>query len=431
MQNRSRDLFQEALGLIPGGVNSPVRAFRAVGGDPVFLARGKGSRVWDVDGREYLDYVGSWGPLILGHAREEVLAAVKEAMEHGTSFGAPTEAEVEMARVITEAVPSVKKVRMVNSGTEATLSAVRLARGASGRDLIVKAEGCYHGHVDSLLVSAGSGVATLGIPGTPGIPREVAALTLVVPYNDTGALKQVFDRHGDRIAALILEPVAGNMGVVVPPRDYLASAREITRRWGALLILDEVMTGFRVAYGGAQSLFGVEPDLTTLGKIIGGGLPVGAYGGRAELMDRVAPAGPVYQAGTLSGNPLAMRAGLATLRLLKKMDPYPRLESLGRRMAEGLRSAAREAGIPLAVNFCGSMLTPFFTEGPVTDFATASRSDTGRYAAFFRKMLERGIYLPPAQYEALFLSTAHDESDLDRTLEAARQAFRGLSAPGA
>ncbi len=431
MQNRSRDLFQEALGLIPGGVNSPVRAFRAVGGDPVFLARGKGSRVWDVDGREYLDYVGSWGPLILGHAREEVLAAVKEAMEHGTSFGAPTEAEVEMARVITEAVPSVKKVRMVNSGTEATLSAVRLARGASGRDLIVKAEGCYHGHVDSLLVSAGSGVATLGIPGTPGIPREVAALTLVVPYNDTGALKQVFDRHGDRIAALILEPVAGNMGVVVPPRDYLASAREITRRWGALLILDEVMTGFRVAYGGAQSLFGVEPDLTTLGKIIGGGLPVGAYGGRAELMDRVAPAGPVYQAGTLSGNPLAMRAGLATLRLLKKLDPYPRLESLGRRMADGLLSAAREAGVPLAVNFCGSMLTPFFTEGPVTDFATASRSDTGRYAAFFRKMLERGIYLPPAQYEALFLSTAHDESDLDRTLEAARQAFRGLSAPGA
>ena len=323
MPTRSHELFQEALGLIPGGVNSPVRAFKAVGGDPVFLARGKGSRVWDVDGREYLDYVGSWGPLILGHAHEEVLAAMKEAMEHGTSFGAPTEAEVEMARLITRAVPSVEKVRMVNSGTEATLSAVRLARGATGRDLIVKAEGCYHGHVDSLLVSAGSGVATLGIPGTPGIPREVAALTLVVPYNDAGALKQVFDRHGDRIAALILEPVAGNMGVVVPARDYLASAREITRRCGALLILDEVMTGFRVAYGGAQSLFGIDPDLTTLGKIIGGGLPVGAYGGRAELMDRVAPAGPVYQAGTLSGNPLAMRAGLATLRLLKKLDPYP------------------------------------------------------------------------------------------------------------
>jgi glutamate-1-semialdehyde 2,1-aminomutase len=428
MPTRSRDLFQQALGLIPGGVNSPVRAFKAVGGDPVFLARGKGSRVWDVDGREYLDYVGSWGPLILGHAHDEVLAAMKEAMELGTSFGAPTEAEVEMARVITEAVPSVKKVRMVNSGTEATLSAVRLARGATGRDLIVKAEGCYHGHVDSLLVSAGSGVATLGIPGTPGIPREVAAQTLVVPYNDADALKQVFDRHGDRIAALILEPVAGNMGVVVPEKGYLAAAREITRRCGALLILDEVMTGFRVAYGGAQSLFGIEPDLTTLGKIIGGGLPVGAYGGRADLMDRVAPAGPVYQAGTLSGNPLAMRAGLATLRLLKKMDPYPRLEALGRRLADGLRSAAREAGIALTVNSCGSMLTPFFTEGPVTDFATASRSDTNLYAAFFRKMLERGVYLPPAQYEALFVSTAHTESDLDRTADAALRTFREFSA---
>ena len=428
MPTRSRDLFQEALGLIPGGVNSPVRAFKAVGGDPVFLARGKGSRVWDVDGREYLDYVGSWGPLILGHAHEEVLAAMREAMEHGTSFGAPTEAEVEMARTITAAVPSVKKVRMVNSGTEATLSAIRLARGATGRDLIVKAEGCYHGHVDSLLVSAGSGVATLGIPGTPGIPREVAAQTLVVPYNDAGALEQVFERHGDRIAALILEPVAGNMGVVVPGKGYLAAAREITRGHGALLILDEVMTGFRVAYGGAQSLFDVRPDLTTLGKIIGGGLPVGAYGGRADLMDKVAPAGPVYQAGTLSGNPLAMRAGLATLRVLKKLDPYPRLEALGRRMAEGLRSAAREAGVPLTVNSCGSMLTPFFTEGPVTDFATASRSDTSLYAAFFRKMLAGGFYLPPAQYEALFLSTAHTESDLDRTVDAARKAFRELTA---
>ena len=428
MPTRSRELFQQALGLIPGGVNSPVRAFKAVGGDPVFLARGKGSRVWDVDGREYIDYVGSWGPLILGHAREEVLAAMKEAMELGTSFGAPTEAEVEMARLIVEAVPSVKKVRMVNSGTEATLSAIRLARGSTGRDLIVKAEGCYHGHVDALLVSAGSGVATLGIPGTPGIPREVAAQTLVVPYNDADSLKEVFDRHGEDIAALILEPVAGNMGVVVPDRDYLAAAREITRRSGALLILDEVMTGFRVAYGGAQSLFRIDPDLTTLGKIIGGGLPVGAYGGRADLMDRVAPAGPVYQAGTLSGNPLAMRAGLATLRLLKTLNPYPHLEFLGRRMADGLLSAARETGIPLTVNFCGSMLTPFFTQGPVTDFATASRSDSARYATFFRKMLERGIYLPPAQYEALFISAVHDESDVDRAVDAARQAFRELSA---
>jgi glutamate-1-semialdehyde 2,1-aminomutase len=427
MPTRSRELFQQALGLIPGGVNSPVRAFKAVGGDPIFLARGKGSRVWDVDGREYIDFVGSWGPLILGHAHEEVLAAMKEAMEHGTSFGAPTEAEVEMAREITGAVPSVKKVRMVNSGTEATLSAIRVARGATGRDLIVKAEGCYHGHVDALLVSAGSGVATLGIPGTPGIPKEVAAQTLVVSYNDSEGLQRVFERHGERIAALILEPVAGNMGVVVPARSYLETAREVTRHRGALLILDEVMTGFRVAYGGAQSLFGIEPDMTTLGKIIGGGLPVGAYGGREDLMDRVAPAGPVYQAGTLSGNPLAMRAGLVTLRLLKRLDPYPRLKSLGQRLADGFLSAAREAGIPLSVNSCGSMLTPFFTEGPVTDFATASRSDTARYATFFRKMLERGVYLPPAQYEALFISTAHHESDLDRTVTAARQVFRDLS----
>ena len=363
MPTRSRELFQQALGLIPGGVNSPVRAFKAVGGDPIFLARGKGSRIWDVDGREYIDFVGSWGPLILGHAHVDVLAAMKEAMEHGTSFGAPTEAEVEMAREITRAIPSIKKVRMVNSGTEATLSAIRVARGATGRDLVVKAEGCYHGHVDALLVSAGSGVATLGIPGTPGIPKEVAAQTLVVPYNDSEGLRQVFERHGERIAALILEPVAGNMGVVVPARSYLETARDVTRQSGSLLILDEVMTGFRVAYGGAQSLFGIEPDLTTLGKIIGGGLPVGAYGGREDLMDRVAPAGPIYQAGTLSGNPLAMRAGLATLRLLKQLNPYPRLESLGRLLADGLLSAAREAGIPLSVNFCGSMLTPFFTVG--------------------------------------------------------------------
>jgi glutamate-1-semialdehyde 2,1-aminomutase len=428
MPTRSRDLFQQALALIPGGVNSPVRAFKAVGGDPVFIARGKGCRIWDVDGREYLDYVASWGPLILGHAHEEILSALKEAMGRGTSFGAPTEVEVEMARAITEAMPSVKKVRMVNSGTEATLSAIRLARGATGRDLIVKAEGCYHGHVDALLVSAGSGVATLGIPGTPGIPREVAAQTLVVPYNDAVALKRVFQGHGERIAALILEPVAGNMGVVVPERSYLAAARDITRGSGSLLILDEVMTGFRVAYGGAQSLFGIEPDLTTLGKIIGGGLPVGAYGGREDLMDGVAPAGPVYQAGTLSGNPLALSAGLTTLRLLKELNPYPQLESLGRRLSEGLRAASSEAGIPLTVNACGSMLTPFFTEGPVTDFAGASRSDTVRYGAFFRKMLGRGVYLPPAQYEALFISTAHHETDLERTVSAARQSLRELRA---
>ncbi|HMC83568.1 MAG TPA: glutamate-1-semialdehyde 2,1-aminomutase, partial [Candidatus Polarisedimenticolia bacterium] len=358
MSHRSRTLFQSALGLIPGGVNSPVRAFKAVGGNPIFLARGKGSRVWDVDGREYLDFVGSWGPLILGHARDEVLAELGEAMKSGTSFGAPTEAEVEMARLIVDAVPSIAKVRMVNSGTEATLSAIRLARAATKRDLIVKAEGCYHGHVDSLLVSAGSGLATLSIPGTPGIPREVAAQTLVIPYNDAESVRRIFEQRGGEIAALILEPVAGNMGVVPPADGYLEAARDVTRRSGSLLIFDEVITGFRVAYGGAQSLLKIDPDLTTLGKIIGGGLPVGAYGGRADLMDHVAPSGPVYQAGTLSGNPLAMRAGLATLRLLKQLDPYARIEGLGRRLADGFSSAARDAGIPLTVNRFGSLVTP-------------------------------------------------------------------------
>jgi glutamate-1-semialdehyde 2,1-aminomutase len=428
MSAASRDLFEEALRLIPGGVNSPVRAFKAVGGNPVFLARGKGCRVWDVEGREYLDYVGSWGPLILGHAREEVLDAVTKAMQLGTSFGAPTEAEVEMARALTQAIPSMRKVRLVSSGTEATLSTVRLARAATGRDLIVKAEGCYHGHVDALLVAAGSGVATLGIPGTPGVPREVAAQTLVVPYNDSSALEEVFQRHGERIALLILEPVAGNMGVVIPQKGYLETARELTRRHGSLLALDEVITGFRLRYGGVQSLFGIEPDLTTLGKVIGGGFPVGAYGGKAELMDRIAPAGPVYQAGTLSGNPIAMRAGLTTLQLLKRLDPYLRLEQLGKSLAAGLAAGAREAGIPLTVNVFGSMLTPFFTAGPVTDFQSAARSDVTRYAEFFQKMLQRNIYLPPGQYEALFLSTAHGESDLDRTLSAAREVFAEMVA---
>ena len=424
--SQSQEFFQQAQRWIPGGVNSPVRAFKAVGGDPVFLARGKGARVWDADGREYLDYVGSWGPLILGHARQEVLSAVRAALENGTSFGAPTAAEVELARMVVEAVPSIDKVRMVNSGTEATLSAIRLARGATGRDFLVKVDGGYHGHVDSLLVAAGSGVATLSIPGTPGIPPETAAQTLLVPYNDAAALDSVFQRHGSRIAALILEPVAGNMGVVAPQEGYLAAAREITRRHEALLIFDEVMTGFRVAYGGAQSRYGVLPDLTTLGKVIGGGLPVGAYGGRAELMDRMAPLGPIYQAGTLSGNPLAMAAGISTLKLLRSLDPYPGLEALGRRLEEGLLDGAREAGIPFTVNRVGSMLTPFFAPPPVTDFASATRSDTARYARFFRKMLDRGIYLPPAQYEALFLGVAHSGEEIDRTVDAARQVFREL-----
>jgi len=427
MSHRSQELFRRAQRRIPGGVNSPVRAFTAVGGSPLFIARGKGSRIWDEDGREFVDYVGSWGPLILGHAAEEVLPALQAAMQRGTSFGAPTELEVELAEELGRAMPSLQKVRMVNSGTEATLSAIRLARGATGRDRIVKAVGCYHGHVDSLLVSAGSGVATLAIPGTPGIPRELAALTLLVPFNDVAALEKVFSEQSESIAALILEPVAGNMGVVPPAQGYLEAARRVTRETGALLILDEVMTGFRVAYGGAQALYGVEADLTTLGKIIGGGLPVGAYGGRAELMDQMAPEGKIYQAGTLSGNPLAMAAGLATLQALKRLNPYSRLEALGSRLADGMMEAARQSGIPLCVNRVGSMLTPFFTSGGVTDFATASLSDTRRYAAFFHGMLNRGSYLPPAQFEALFLSTSHSEQDVDRTVEEARNTFRELS----
>jgi len=394
---------------------------------PLFIARGKGSRVWDVDGREYLDYLGSWGPLILGHAREEIVAALREALEFGTSFGAPTQTEVELAREVVEAVPSVEKVRMVNSGTEATLSALRLARGATGRDLIVKAEGCYHGHVDGLLISAGSGPATLSIPGTPGIPKEVAAQTLLVPYNNVSSLQRVFDESGSRIAALILEPVAANMGVVAPEPGYLEAARRITKEQGSLLIFDEVITGFRVAYGGAQERFGVVPDLTTLGKIVGGGLPVGAYGGRADLMDRMAPVGPIYQAGTLSGNPLAMTAGLATLRALKKLNPYARLESLCRRLAEGLSAAARDARVPLTVNRFASMLTPFFNGSAVNDFASASKSDRHSYSVFFHRMLEQGIYLPPAQYEATFLSAAHTVEDVDRTVDAAVHALRELA----
>jgi glutamate-1-semialdehyde 2,1-aminomutase len=426
MFRRSESLFQQAQRLIPGGVNSPVRAFSAVGGTPRFIARGLGSRIWDVDDNEYLDFVGSWGPLILGHAAPAVLEALRETLELGTSFGAPTELEIELAREVVHAIPSIEKVRMVNSGTEATLSALRLSRGATGRDGIVKAQGCYHGHVDSLLVSAGSGLATLGIPGTPGVPGDLAALTFVVPYNDAAALETVFHRHGRSIAALILEPVAGNMGVVPPAPGYLEAARRITREAGALLIFDEVMTGFRVAYGGAQALFGIEPDLTTLGKIIGGGLPVGAYGGSIDLMDQVAPVGSVYQAGTLSGNPLAMSAGLAMLRALKRLDPYAGLETLGARLEQGILEAARVAGMPLTVNRVGSMMTAFFTPRAVSDFASASSSDTKTYAAFFHGMLRQGIYLPPAQYEALFLSASHTQTDVDRMVQAAREVFLEL-----
>jgi glutamate-1-semialdehyde 2,1-aminomutase len=416
-RSRSEDLFRRAQQIIPGGVNSPVRAFRSVGGTPPFLARGEGSHVFDVDGNEYIDYVGSWGPLLLGHRHPAILSALEKALEIGTSFGAPTEAEVELAVAICDAVPSIEMVRLVNSGTEATMAAIRVARGFTGRDLIVKFEGCYHGHVDSLLVKAGSGVATLGIADTRGVPRAFCDTTLALPYNSAEAVEQAFDAHGDRIAAVMVEPVVGNMGCVPPLPGYLESLREITTRHGALLIFDEVMTGFRVAFGGAQQLFGIRPDLTTLGKVIGGGLPVGAYGGRKDIMSQVAPAGPVYQAGTLSGNPLAVAAGSATLRYLKAHpEVYGQLEA---------RAAELGAAPPprVTVNRVGSMFTFFFTAHPVTDYESAKRSDTACFARFFQAMLAEGIYLPPSQFEAAFVSAAHTDADVRRTVAAARQAL--------
>lgn len=414
--SRSEDLFARALERIPGGVNSPVRAFRSVGGKPLFIARGEGSRIWDVDGHEYIDYVGSWGPLLFGHRPPEVLNALERVLKIGTSFGAPTEHEVELAELICKLVPSVEKVRLVNSGTEATMAAIRLARAFTGRDRIVKFDGCYHGHGDSLLVKAGSGVATLGLPDSPGVPQALAALTNVLPFNDVDALESEFASRGSEIACVIVEPIVGNMGCVLPRVGYLEAMREITTRHGALLIFDEVMTGFRVAAGGAQQLYGIRPDLTTLGKVIGGGLPVGAYGGRADIMDRVAPAGPVYQAGTLSGNPLAVAAGLATLRRIEKENPYPKLEALGARLELGL-------SLPnVRVNRVGSMFTVFFTTQDVVDFATAKTCDLQRFNAHFHSMLKQGIYLAPSQFEAAFISVAHTTDDIDRTIAAARQA---------
>ncbi len=416
--SQSEDLFRRAQELIPGGVNSPVRAFRSVGGNPPFIARGEGSHIFDVDGNEYIDYVGSWGPLLLGHRHPAILAAIEKALAIGTSFGAPTGQEVELAAAICEAVPSIEMVRLVNSGTEATMSAIRVARGFTGRDLIVKFEGCYHGHVDSLLVKAGSGVATLGIADTQGVPKSFCDTTIALPYNSMEAVDEAFRAHGSRIAAIIVEPVVGNMGCVPPQAGYLEALRGITARHGALLIFDEVMTGFRVAFGGAQQRFGIHPDLTTLGKVIGGGLPVGAYGGRKDIMSRVAPAGPIYQAGTLSGNPLAVAAGLAMLRHLKAHpEVYDQLEL---RAAELCKAAP--AGI--TVNRVGSMFTFFFTAQPVTDYESAKRSDTARFGRFFRAMLDRGIYLPPSQFEAAFLSAAHSELDIQKTIAAARDAFR-------
>ena len=414
---KSEELFRRAVEKIPGGVNSPVRAFRCVGGHPVFIARGEGSHLFDVDGNEYIDYVGSWGPLLLGHRHPEILAALGKALEIGTSFGAPTEQEIDLADAICDAVPSIEMVRLVNSGTEATMSAIRVARGFTGRDLIVKFEGCYHGHVDSLLVKAGSGLATLGIADTQGVPKAFADTTIALPYNSLEALEEAFRAHGERIAAVIVEPVVGNMGCVPPLAGYLEGMREITARYGALLIFDEVMTGFRVAFGGAQARYGIRPDLTTLGKVIGGGLPVGAYGGRRDIMSMVAPAGPIYQAGTLSGNPLAVAAGLAMLRHLKAHpEVYLQLEARAAKLA-----ASAPDGV--TVNRVGSMFTFFFTDGPVTDWESANRCDTARFGRFFRRMLDASVYLAPSQFEAAFVSAAHTEEDIEKTIAAAREAL--------
>ena len=417
----SKSLFETASRLIPGGVNSPVRAFRGVGGEPFFVARGEGARLWDVDGRSYLDFLGSWGPLILGHAAPSVVAAITEAAARGTSYGAPTGLEVEMAEAITAAYPSIELVRLVSSGTEAAMSAIRLARGATGRPLLLKFDGCYHGHADSLLVKAGSGGATFSIPDSAGVPGPLAQLTVTAPFNDLDAVKSLFRERGPEIAAVIVEPVAGNMGVVPPRPGFLEGLREITRAHDAVLIFDEVITGFRVAYGGAQELYGVRPDLTCLGKVIGGGLPVGAYGGSRKLMSHVAPLGAVYQAGTLSGNPLAVAAGLATLARLRDRDVYRRLETLGAELERGLRAGAERARVPLTVNRVGSMLTGFFCDAPVTDYDSAKRSDTKRYARYFHGMLERGVFLAPSQFEAAFVSLAHTDADIASAVRAASE----------
>jgi glutamate-1-semialdehyde 2,1-aminomutase len=422
---QSRKLQKRAEQMIPGGVNSPVRAFQAVGGDPPFIVRGLGSQLWDADGNEYIDYIGSWGPLILGHAAPAVIAAITAAAQNGTSFGASTPTEADLAEIVLSAFPTMQKIRFVSSGTEATMSAIRLARAYTKRKYIVKFEGCYHGHADALLVKAGSGVATLGIPGSAGVPEEFTQFTLALPFNDTDALEQAFKKFKHQIACVIVEPVVGNMGCVPPARGYLEALRAITQRDKTVLIFDEVMTGFRLAFGGAQELYAIHPDLTTMGKIIGGGLPVGAYGGPSEIMDLVAPLGPMYQAGTLSGNPLAMAAGLATLRHLRqhKKEIYPRLDKLSGELAAGVAAAAKESGVPICYNRVGSMFTWFFAPCPVTDWNSASRSDTEAFGRFFRAMLENGIYLPPSQFEAAFLSAAHTEEDIQQTITAAKQAF--------
>jgi glutamate-1-semialdehyde 2,1-aminomutase len=427
---QSRMLQQRAQRFLPGGVDSPVRAFRAVGGDPPFLARAEGAYLFDADGNRYIDYFGSWGPMILGHAFPPVVEAIQQAAGRSASFGASTAAEADLAELVMEAVPSIEKLRFVNSGTEATMSAIRLARAFSGRKYILKFEGCYHGHADGLLVKAGSGVATFGIPGSAGVPEEIAHFTMALPYNDLAAVEAAFAALPEKIACVILEPVAGNMGCVPPAPGYLEGLRELTSRSGAVLIFDEVMTGFRVARGGAQQIYSIVPDLTCLGKVIGGGLPCGAFGGRREIMDLLAPLGPVYQAGTLSGNPLAMAAGIATLRYLKEheREVYEELEASSRAVAEGIAEAAREHGIAVTTNRAGAMFTWFFREGPVRNFDDAAASDTALFAAFHRAMLERGVWLPPSQFEAAFLGTAHTEEVVEATMRAAREALRAIAA---
>ncbi len=422
----SEKLFQKAKKCIPGGVNSPVRAGQSVGIDPPFISKANGCVIWDVDGNEYIDYVCSWGPMILGHAHPEIVNALEERVKLGTSYGAPTELEVEMADIIVEMVPSIEMVRMVNSGTEATMSAIRLARGYTGREKIIKFDGCYHGHADSLLVSAGSGLATLGIPGSPGVPQDLARHTISLPFNSLESVVQAFGKFGPEIAAVIVEPIPGNMGVINPDQAFLKGLRELTNEYGALLIFDEVISGFRVAPGGAQELYGIMPDLTCLGKIIGGGLPVGAYGGKKEIMTRMAPQGDVYQAGTLSGNPLAMAAGLATLKILKEKPPYDELDKLGDMLFSGLKRVAEAAGVNVVINRVGSMGSLFFTDEPVTDFETAKASDENQFKRYFRSMLDQGIYLAPSPYEAAFLSTAHSEETVRKTIECASVAFKSL-----
>jgi glutamate-1-semialdehyde 2,1-aminomutase len=423
---RSKRLFKKAQTLMPGGVNSPVRAFKSVGGTPVFIQRAKGSQIFDVEGNVYIDYVLSWGPMIVGHANPKVIAAIKDAAEWGTSFGAPTIKEIELAELVLKAYPSMDKIRMVNSGTEATMSAIRVARGFTGRDKVIKFEGCYHGHADGLLVKAGSGAATLGVPDSPGVPASYAENTITLPYNDIKKLEKIIDKEWKNIACVIIEPVAGNMGCIVPKKSYLKALRAITKKHGIVLIFDEVMTGFRVAYGGAQEYFNIKPDLTCLGKVIGGGLPVGAYGGSAEIMDMVSPLGPVYQAGTLSGNPLAMAAGIATLKILSRKGTYDRLEARASELEEALKDAAKTAGVATKFYRAGTMFCTYFTDKEVTDFQSATQADTAKFARFFSGMLKRGIYIAPSQYESGFISLAHTSSDIEKTAEAAYESFRDL-----